>query len=104
MSSHKVVQVMDFFIGELPAKGLRAWAQDGLKRHGLNNTNIPPETGGTIVFQNEEGTIFAVQWDLGAITMHSSCDFARDLICIGTHQTLAQYWIEQQSETSHDDY
>lgn len=82
---------MDAPVGEPPAKGLRAWTPGGLKAHGLNKTDVPPQTGGTIIFQGEQGNVFAVQWDTGVITVHSVYEFAKTLVCIGTYKNLDLY-------------
>ncbi len=90
--------MMDFPVGEPPAKGLRAWTPEGLKAHGVNKTHIPAQTGGSIIFQGEERDIFGVQWDTGKITVHSICEFATNLVCIGTHQTLDEYLMQEGEE------
>lgn len=91
--------MMDFPVGEPPAKGLRAWTPDGLKAHGLNKINVPPQTGGIIIFQDDEKDIFGVQWDTGGITVHSICEFAKKLVCIGIHQSLDEYSMQEEGET-----
>jgi|688.fasta_scaffold253328_4 hypothetical protein len=82
---------MNSGVGEIPAKGLRAWTPGGLKAHGLNKADIPPETGGNIIFQDQEDKVFAVQWDTGTITVHSVFEFAKELVCIGTCANLNDY-------------
>lgn len=93
---------MEFLVGEKPAKGLRVWTQVGLKGHGLNKTDILPETGGTIVFQDDEGITYGVQWDTGKITVHPAFDFAKELVCIGPHRTLVDYWLQEEIENKRD--
>lgn len=85
-------------VGEAPAKGLRAWTLEGMKGHGINKVDIPPQTGGLIIFQAEERDIFGVQWDTGEITVHSVCEFAKKLVCIGTHQSLDEYLMDVEEE------
>jgi hypothetical protein len=86
---------MDFPVGEPPAKWLRAWVPDGLKSHGLNSANVEPDTGGTIIYSDDQGTTFAVKWDSGLTTVHNIADFAGKLICIGRHQTLEEYLSQE---------
>lgn len=93
---------MEFLVGELPVKGLRAWTQDGLKKHGYTKVDVPPETGGTIIFEYDEGTMYAVKWDTGSVTVHSVYAFAKELICIGSHYTLYEYWMQEQAEEKDD--
>lgn len=81
----------DFPVGEPPIKGLRVWAPDGLQKHGLNNIDLPPQSGGTIIYQDDDGTTFGIKWDRGATTVHVISDFAKKLICIGKHKTLDDY-------------
>ena len=42
MPGAKAVRVMDSAVGEVPAKGLRAWTPEGLNAHGLNQTGVAP--------------------------------------------------------------
>ncbi len=87
-----MIQVMDELpVGEPPCKGLRAWTEYGLIQHGLKKTNVPSQTGGMIIYQDREVRRFAVQWDSGQTTVHSAFDFAKGLVCIGTHRTYDEY-------------
>jgi hypothetical protein len=85
---------MELPVGELPSKGLRAWTQDGLKNHGLYKTSVPPQTGGTIIFQDANSANFAVEWDTGQTTIHGASDFAINLICIGSSHSLSDYLVK----------
>jgi hypothetical protein len=78
-------------VGELPARGLRVWAPEGLHRHGIRKTDVAPGTGGLIVFENAERDLYGVHWDCGAITAHRVEEFAKHLICIGHCQSLEDY-------------
>jgi hypothetical protein len=89
---------MDSAVGEIPAKGLRAWTPGGLTAHGLNKTDIPPQTGGDIIFQDAEDRVFAIQWDTGTITVHSVYEFAKELVCIGTNKSLYEYLLQREEE------
>lgn len=82
---------MELPVGEVPVKGLRAWTQDGLKNHGLYKTEVPEQTGGTIIFQDGDYATFAIAWDTGQTTIHSARDFATILICIGSSRSLIEY-------------
>lgn len=89
---------MDSAVGEVPAKGLRAWTPGGLTAHGLNKTNIPAQTGGNIIFQDAEDKTFAIQWDTGPITVHSVLEFAKELVCIAKSKSLDEYLQQQEGE------
>jgi hypothetical protein len=77
-------------VGELPAKNLRVWTEAGLSEHGIKKTSVPPQTGGTIIFEDAAGNI-GVEWDTGPITVHRLATFGAGLICIGKHTTLDDY-------------
>ena len=90
----------DFPVGEKPQIGLRVWTQEGLKSHGLNKTDVLAETGGTIIFEDKEADRYAIEWDAGQVTVHSVCDFAQELVCIGRHRTLDEYVLKPESDDS----
>jgi hypothetical protein len=78
-------------VGEVPHLGLRVWVPEGLRDYGLNKTCIAPNSGGTIVYEDDDGINYAIKWDDGQTTMHNAFDFAKDLICTGHCQTLSDY-------------
>jgi hypothetical protein len=78
-----------------PDVGRRVWTTRGLQGHGPAEgpkTDVPPNTGGLIVgtetpYPTFDFLLYNVKWDTGQHTKH----YFRELLCIGTFQTLADF-------------
>ena len=84
----------DFPVGELPHVGLRVWVTEGLRNYGFNRVSVSPQTGGTIVYEDDTHINYAVKWDDGQTTVHNAFDFAKSLICTGACRTLYDYLMK----------